>query len=220
MPLVTLPELALIQSKHKKTIRRTTYHLQGNTQMCRKSYIELWTPTDIKDSSLEDRAKRSQLREEDNPSAKLRRIENFECHTTPQKIHYTKNPTCKTPTQGGGQGSIRAYCPGDDCCQIRIAHFANDFDSAMQQLTAARQVRPLNPAHQQQQAREVAEFERRAEQKLREWQFVWSEHLFCPQHKQADGMICALIGAGVMERPVELWPDRRMGLDPRAIGIG
>lgn len=78
----------------------------------------------------------------------------------------------------------------------------------------------LLDAARQQQVREVVEFERRAELKLREWRVVWTEHLFCPQHKQADGMICALIAAGVMERPVELWPDRRMGVDPRAVRVG
>ncbi|KAM0715542.1 hypothetical protein Q7P37_009040 [Cladosporium fusiforme] len=190
--------------------------MRGNSLSLLPFYIEFWTPTDFKDGSLENLAKRGQLQEGDNPFARLRRIEYFECDNNPQQqVRYTKSPHCKDPIQGGRQGSIRAYCPGDDCCQVRISFFAKLFDEAMQQLENARRISPVNPAHQQQQAKEVQEFEQRAQQKLREWQFVWSEHLYCPQHKQADGMICMLIQAGVMERPVELWPDRRMGQDPR-----
>lgn len=188
--------------------------------MCKKFYIEFWTPTDIHDSRLEDLAKRAQLRERDNPFACTRRVEYIECRNNPsQQAQYLRQPRCSSTTQGGRQGSIRACCPGDDCCEVRISNFANDFDEAMRQLSNARQVMLMNPSNQAQQASEVEEWTQRAEQKLREWQFVWAEHLYCPQHKMADGLICALIQAGVMERPVELWPDRRMGPDPRTIRV-
>lgn len=190
--------------------------------MCRKYYIEFWTPSNYKSGLLERLAIAGQLSEPDNPFASLRRVTFYECRSTGD-ITYHRVPQCTHVTDCGRQGAIRAYCPGDDCCQVRIVWFGQVYDMAVERLQGARReavaAARSDPAAQRERARRVVDLRRLAELALGEWRFVYEEHLFCPQHKMADWMICTLVNAGAMDRPQEMWPDRRLGQDPRGLRV-
>lgn len=182
--------------------------------MCIKYYIEFWTPTDIKDSSLEARASQMQLSERDNPLASISRVEYFECRADPRQVQYLRQPICREVTLGGRQRNVRPYCAGDDHCEVRINYFAKGFDNALQNMHHA-----LRSVRDPQARLAISQWQEEAEGWLNEWRAVREQHLYCPQEKMRDPMICALINCGAMDRPVELWPDRRLGQDPRYVRI-
>jgi len=177
--------------------------------MCRKLYIEFWTPTSINDSSLEVRVKQRQIVEADNSLASISRIEYFECRSDPQRIHYLRQPCCETTGRGDRQGPIRPFCGGDDHCETRVKGVRNAYDAVMQQLDGARRFQPRSP-----DLKDVAVWEQQAENALTNWRAVFEEHRLCPARRCQDPMICTLMHYGAMDRPVELWPDRRLGENP------
>jgi hypothetical protein len=183
--------------------------------MCRKFYIEFWTPANINDSDLEARVRQHQLSEVDNSLASISRIEYIECHLDPQQIRYLRTPTCQTPSLGGRQGAIRPFCSGDDHCETRVKGVRNAYDAAKQQFDSARRFQPRSA-----NLKELREWEQRAEVALGNWQAVFEEHRLCPARRCRDPVICALMHYGAMDRPVELWPDRRLGENPYYERIG
>jgi hypothetical protein len=177
--------------------------------MCRKLYIEFWTPTSIKDNSIELRVKQRQITEADNSLARIARVEYFECRLDPQHINYLRQPCCPIISQGGRQGPVRPFCGGDDHCETRVKGVRNAYDAAIQQLDGARQYQSRNP-----DLKDIAEWEQQAETALRNWQAVFEEHRLCPARRCQDPVIGTLMYHGAMDRPVELWPDRRLGENP------
>lgn len=177
--------------------------------MCRKLYIEFWTPTSIKDNSIELRVKQRQIAEGDNSLARIARIEYFECRLDPQRVQYLRQPCCQIISQGGRQGPVRPFCGGDDHCETRVKSVRNAYDAAVQQLGIARQFQSQNS-----DLKGIAEWEQQAETALRNWQAVFEEHRLCPARRCQDRVICTLLYHGAMDGPVELWPDRRLGENP------
>jgi hypothetical protein len=177
--------------------------------MCRKLYIEFWTPTSIKDNSIELRVKQRQITEADNSLARIARIEYFECRLDPQHIQYLRQPCCPIISQGCRQGPVRPFCGGDDHCETRVKGVRNAYDAAIQQLEVARQYQLRNA-----DLKDIAEWEQQAETALRNWQAVFEEHRLCPARRFQDPVIGTLMYHGAMDRPVELWPDRRLGENP------
>ena len=183
--------------------------------MCRKLHLSFWTPTDISDPSLEDLSKRGELRETDNPFADIARITYYECQTapgaSPTAPQYSRAPLCPGTgnTASTRAGAIRAFCAGDNYCAIRITNFAKTFDARRREFEDARAGRPRVCSQQ-----EVWEVFQKAERALENWRAVWDAHGGCPGRRCGDGVVCRLVTLGVMERPVELWPDRRLGENP------
>lgn len=182
--------------------------------MCQKKHLSFWTPTGISDPSLEDLAKRHQLTEIENPFADIARITYYECQNTPNPQHPALpklSPTPLCPSSAASQpstrtGPIRPFCAGDDRCSVRINNFARAFDAAAQGVSDARR-----GGYSQQ---EVWECWKRAENALGNWRVVWEAHTGCPARRTGDGVVCRLVNEGVMARPVEIWPDRRLGENP------
>lgn len=85
----------------------------------------------------------------------------------------------------------------------------NAYDAAVQQLDAARRFQPRNS-----DLKDIADWKQQDETALRNWQAVFEEHRLCPARRCQDPVICALLYYGAMDRPVELWPDRRLGENP------
>jgi len=181
--------------------------------MCQKLYIEFWTPTSIKDNSIELRVKQRQVSETDNSLARIARIEYFECRLDPQHIQYLRQPCCPLVIQSGRQGPVRPFCGGDDHCETRVKSVRNAYDAAMQQLDGARQVQ-FQSRNPDPDLKDLAEWEQQAETALRNWRAVYEEHRLCPARRCQDLMIGTLMYYGAMDRPVELWPDRRLGENP------
>jgi hypothetical protein len=177
--------------------------------MCRKLYIEFWTPTSINDSSIELRVKQRRITEADNALASIARIEYFECRNDPQCVRYLRQPCCQITSQGSRQGPIRPFCGGDDHCETRVKGIRNSYDAAMQQLDGARRSQSRTP-----DLKDIADWEQQAETALLNWQAVFEEHRLCPARRCQDPVICTLMHYGAMDRPVELWPDRRLGENP------
>jgi hypothetical protein len=177
--------------------------------MCRKLYIEFWTPTSIKDSSIELRVKQRHITEADNPLASIARIEYFECRNDPQRIQYLRAPCCETVGQGGRQGPIRPFCGGDDHCETRVKGVRNSYDAAIQRLDRARRLQSGSS-----DLKDIADWEQQADEALMNWQAVFEEHRLCPARRCQDPVICTLMHYGAMDRPVELWPDRRLRDNP------
>lgn len=177
--------------------------------MCRKLYIEFWTPTNVKDNSIELRVKQRQITEAENSLARIARIEYFECRLDPQHVQYLRQPCCQIISQGGRQGPVRPFCGGDDHCETRVKGVRNAYDATIQQLDVARRIQPRNS-----DLKDIAEFKQQAEMALRNWQAVFEEHRLCPARRCQDPVIYALLYYGAMDRPVELWPDRRLGENP------
>jgi hypothetical protein len=183
--------------------------------MCQKHHLSFWTPTNIPDPSLEALANRNQLTETENPFADIARITYYECHAqnpnNPNHPTYSRTPLCPGASSQPSTctGLTRTFCAGDDRCAVRITNFAWAFDAAAQRLTDARRGVPrVLPAH------EVWELWKKAEGALGEWRAVWEAHSGCPGRRCGDEVVCRLVSLGVMERPVELWPDRRLGENP------
>jgi hypothetical protein len=184
--------------------------------MCQKKHLSFWTPTDISDPSLEDLVKRHQLTESENPFADIARITFYECYTPDPQNNpnsqnlptYSRNPLCPNiPSQPSTRtGPIRPFCAGDDRCSVRINNFARAFDAAAQGFYDLRR----GECSQQ----EVWEAWKKAETALGNWRVVWEAHARCPARRTGDRIVCRLVNEGVMERPVEIWPDRRLGENP------
>jgi hypothetical protein len=85
----------------------------------------------------------------------------------------------------------------------------NACDAAIQQLEVARQYQLRNA-----DLKDIAEWKQQAETALRNWQAVFEEHRLCPARRFQDPVIGTLMYHGAMDRPVELWPDRRLGENP------
>ncbi|GAB7336161.1 hypothetical protein MBLNU13_g08936t1 [Cladosporium sp. NU13] len=136
--------------------------------MCRKLYIEFWTPTSIKDSSIEIRVKQRQITEVNNSLAPIARIDYFECRIDPHHIQYLRQPCCQIISQGGRQGPVRPFCGGDDHCETRVKGVRNAYDAAIQQLDVARRFQPRNS-----DLKDIMEWEQQAETALRNWQAVF-----------------------------------------------
>lgn len=176
--------------------------------MCRELHIEFWTPTSINDSSLEARVRQHQVVEADNPLASIARIEYVECQNDANGIQYLRRPSSEKTSHGGRQGLIGPFCGGDDHCEIRVKGVRNTYDAAMQQLDGARRFQPRNSNG------DFADWELRAETALLNGQAVFEKHRRCPARRCQDPVICTLMHYGAMDRPVELWPDRRQGDNP------
>jgi hypothetical protein len=85
----------------------------------------------------------------------------------------------------------------------------NAYDAVKQHLDKVRRFQPVDRS-----SMVVMDWEQWAEMALRNWQTVFEDHRFCPARRCQDPAICALISHDVMDRPVELWPDRRLGENP------
>lgn len=203
--------------------------------MCQKKHLSFWTPTNIPDPSLEDLTKCRQLTETGNPFADISRITYYECHTPssintnnsqqnqnqplPTPYYYSPTPLCPTPSSSQPStrtGPIRPFCPGDDNCSVRINNFARAFDAAAQALADARGgsrgARSTYDAPQQ--GILIWEVWERAQKAMGDWRVVWEAHAGCPARRTGDEVVCRLVNEGVMERPVEVWPERRLGENP------
>ena len=87
----------------------------------------------------------------------------------------------------------------------------NAYDAAMQQLDDSRR---LQSQTSNLNSKDIAEWKQQAETALQNWQAVFEEHRLCPARRCQDPVIGALMYHGAMDRPVELWPDRRLGENP------
>jgi hypothetical protein len=204
--------VSILLSYPCNTHKLTCHKPSSPNKMCQKHHLSFWTPTNIPDPSLEDLAKRNQLTETSNPFADIARITYYECRAqNPNNPKYSRTPLCPSASSQPSlrTGPIRPFCAGDDRCAVRVANFARAFEAAAQALVDARRGVPRTyPAH------EVWELWKRAEGALVEWRTVWEAHSRCPARRCGDEVVCRLVSLGVMDRPVELWPDRRLGENP------
>lgn len=179
--------------------------------MCVKLYVEFWTPTDFKDPSLETRVREGRIFGDANLFAGLGRVHYYECHADATKVLYFNQSWYGYAGDSGRQGNIRDFCPDDDACAIRIVHFAKQFDAAIGQLRRFQSITPRNSeAHE----KDLAEYRKWAELKLSEWRQVYNAHKACPERRNGDNMIVALLSCNAMNPPIELPTTRRMGDDP------
>lgn len=190
-------------------------------KMCQKHHLSFWTPTDISDPSLEALVKSQQISETENPFADISRITYYECDANPTTNNrgQTRPKLSPTPLCPGRssqpsirQGPIRDFCASDDACEVRVKHFGKAFDAAGKTLADSRRGFPRLFSPQ-----EVWEFQRKAERALGDWRAVWEAHGRCPARRCGDWGLCRLVNEGVVGRPVELWPERRLGENPFVI---
>lgn len=183
--------------------------------MCRKWYIDFWTPTTTQTAQHEANVRNGRINQADHNLTSISRIHYYECKLNPHQSQYFRDPVCPntiTNTEGIRQGNIRAFCGSDDGCEVRIHNCRKDYDEAVAQLNQARADALFAPDRGR-----VVSWERQVRSMFENWKAIYQEHFHCPDQRCRDPLICALVQSGAIDRPLELFPDRRLGYNPWSV---